>query len=184
MGGESSRLATDNVFGVVNNQNSRDGVPALSVLYYNARSILPKIDLLRAEVIAANFPSVVCIVESWLSEEIEDSEVSIDDYQLIQLDRNRHGGGVLLYIHNSLTWEPVIKGPNELELLAISISSTHSSVKHCISVLYRPPSSAVTFFDNLCTAIQSISPNHFTSFVLIGDFNINFCSRDHPYFVS
>ena len=182
MGGESSRLATDNVFGVVNNQNSRDGVPALSVLYYNARSILPKIDLLRAEVIAANFPSVVCIVESWLSEEIEDSEVSIDDYQLIRLDRNRHGGGVLLYIHNSLTWEPVIKGPNELELLAISISSTHSSVKHCISVLYRPPSSAVTFFDNLCTAIQSISPNHFTSFVLIGDFNINFCSRDHPYF--
>ena len=111
MGGESSRLATDNVFGGVNNQNSRDGVPALSVLYYNARSILPKIDLLRAEVIAANFPSVVCIVESWLAEETEDSEVSIDE---IRLDRNRHGGGVLLYIHNSLTWESVIKGPNEL----------------------------------------------------------------------
>ena len=170
------------VFRAVQGESSLDVVPNLTILYYNARSILPKIDLLRTEVIAANFPSVVCIVESWLSEEIQDNEICIHDYQLIRLDRNRLGGGVLVYIHNSLTWEPVLMGPNDLELMAISVSSPDHPCKHCISVLYRPPSSAVTFFDNLCTAIQSISPILFSNFVLIGDFNINFCTRDHPYF--
>lgn len=76
-----------------------DLAPYVSILYYNA-SILLKIDLLQAKPVTASYPSVICIVESWLSEEIADDEVSIDDYQLIRLDRNRHGGGALLYIFN------------------------------------------------------------------------------------
>ena len=43
----------------------------LSILYFNARSILPKLDDLRIEVAAQN-PSIVCIVETWLSEDILD----------------------------------------------------------------------------------------------------------------
>ena len=30
--------------------------------------------------------------------------------------------------------------------------------------------------------VLATNVKEFTSFVLIGDFNINFCSRDHPYF--
>ena len=37
-----------------------------SILYFNARSISPKLDDLRA-VVAAQNPSIICIVESWLS---------------------------------------------------------------------------------------------------------------------
>ena len=44
----------------------------------------------------------------------------------------------------------------------------YSPVEHCISVLYRPPSLSVTFLDNFCIAIQFISPNLFSSFVLVG----------------
>ena len=47
-----------------------------SILYYNARSILPKLDDLRVEVVAQN-PSIVCIVETWLSEDISDSLCSV-----------------------------------------------------------------------------------------------------------
>ena len=46
---------------------------------------------------------VVCIVETWLGEEITDSEISLPDYQLYRLDRNRHGGGVLMYVHKSFS---------------------------------------------------------------------------------
>ena len=141
----------------------------LSILYFNARSILPKLDDLRIEVAAQN-PSIVCIVETWLSEDILDQEISIENYAVVRLDRNRHGGGVLMYIHTSLTWEILLRGPNNLEFLSLSIRLSFSVYKHCVSVLYRPPSSPVSFFDNLCTTLQHLSPHFFTSFVLVGDF--------------
>ena len=67
----------------------------LPILYFNPRSLLPKFDelLILCETYT---PGIVCIVESWLSEDIEDSELIIPNYQVLRLDRNRHGGGILL----------------------------------------------------------------------------------------
>ena len=56
-----------------------------------------KLDELCAVAEATN-PKVMCIVESWLSDEISDNELVIDNYQILQLDRNRHGGGIVMYI--------------------------------------------------------------------------------------
>ena len=108
-----------------------------SILYFNARSISPKLDDLRV-VVAAQRPSIICIVESWLSEDISNLEMSIENYYLTRLDRNRHGGGVLIYIHASLTWEILSRGANDLEFLSLSISSAGGLFKHCVSVLYCP----------------------------------------------
>ena len=80
-----------------------DQIP-LSILYYNARSILPKIDALRAEVFIRK-PFIICIVESWLSHDISDDELFITGYHIHRLDRDRHGGGVLMYTHVSLLYK-------------------------------------------------------------------------------
>ena len=40
----------------------------------------------------------MCISKSWLGADIEDNGLLIDDYKIVRLDRNRHGGGVALYI--------------------------------------------------------------------------------------
>ena len=164
-----------------NNSSAPTDQFSLSILYFNARSILPKIDILRAEA-ATRKPLVICIVESWLSHDISDDELNINGYQIHRLDRNRHGGGVLVYTHISLLYKYLPAGHSELELMSISISSPHSPGNHCISVLYRPPSSTVSFFDHLSSSLHKLSPHSFSSFVLIGDFNINFCTSDHPYF--
>ena len=68
--------------------------------YFTAQSIYPKMDNLMALVQAHN-PSMICIVETWLSSDIHiaDSEISLEDYHIIRLDRNRHGGGVLIYTY-------------------------------------------------------------------------------------
>ena len=63
-----------------------------------------------------------------------------------------------------------------------SISPVFSNVKHCVSVLYRPPSSPVSFFDDFCNTLQHLSPHLFTSFMVVGDFNINFLKTDTPNF--
>ena len=51
---------------------------------------------------------------AWLGEEITDSEISPPDYQLYRLDHNRHGGGVLMYVHNNYSCK-VITGPAQLD---------------------------------------------------------------------
>ena len=65
------------------------------VWYFNARSLLHKHDELCA-VVEADRSDVICIVESWLSSEIHDTLVAICGYQSYRLDRNRHGGGVIV----------------------------------------------------------------------------------------
>lgn len=44
-------------------------ISLLSILYYNARSVLPKMDDVAASVLARK-PDVVCVSESWLGEDI------------------------------------------------------------------------------------------------------------------
>ena len=151
-----------------------------NVLYYNARSLIPKMDELHS-IVESQRPLVICIVETWLSDEIRDQEISLPGYQVIRLDRNRHGGGILIYVHNAITSKVLLSGPNELEFLAVSLCTPNSNRKHCVALLYRPPSSPVSFFDNFCSALHFLNPSQFSSFVHLGDFNIDFCST-HPYF--
>ena len=63
----------------VNNGNN------LSILYYNARSILPKHDELRLAV-EVNNPDIVCIVESWLGHDFRDQEIAIPNYNICRHD--------------------------------------------------------------------------------------------------
>ena len=79
-----------------------------------------------------------------------------------------------------MNWEILLEG-SELEFLALSISSP-CDVKHCVSLLYRPPSAPVSFFDKLFTILHELAPFRFASFVLIGDFNVDICNSEHPYY--
>ena len=68
-------------------------------------------------------------------------------------------GGIVMYIHSSLSSQILSAGANELELLVVSVSSLNCSSKVCISLFYRPPSSNVDVFDPLCTVLLSLNPS-------------------------
>jgi len=102
---------------------------------------------------------MICNVETWLSTEISDNELLICNYQLTRLDRNRHGGGILIYVNTSLVFNVWFEGPLGLELLVISVNSPCSSHKFCIAVFYRPPSSNFQVFDHLLSFLESLSPS-------------------------
>ena len=61
-----------------------------------------KIDYIRYLFSCDSTPDVVCIIESKLCKNICDSEISIQGYKLFRKDRNRRGGGVLIYCKDSL----------------------------------------------------------------------------------
>ena len=100
----------------------------LVVTYYNACSLLPKIDHLRA-LVATDMPDVVCIVESWLDSSISNIEIALPGYTVVRLDQNRHGGGILMYIHSSLHFSIITSGPFSLECLLLSVAYKNCNAK-------------------------------------------------------
>ena len=151
----------------------------LSILFYNARSLLPRFDEL-CTFCENNCPGVVCVVETWLGEEITDSEISLPDYQLYRLDRNRHGGGVLMYVHNNYSCKVLLTGPAQLEFLLISIYRNCHRIN--VGTFYRPPNSSVSVMDHLFSVLESLDSSYFSNFVLLGGFNIDFCNPNLPLY--
>ena len=152
--------------------NSKD----VFIMYFNCRSLIPRLDELNA-ICQANKPDVVCLVEIWLSTDIFDSELFIPNYTIVRHDRNRHGGGVALYVCNSVLCKSLMCGPADLELLIVSLCK--GKFKLCLGVFYRPPSSPPDIFDNLCELLLSVDLSHF---VLIGDFNVNLLCESSSLF--
>ena len=72
--------------------------------HLNINSVLPKIDELRLIASETNC-AVISISETKLDETVQDEEISVQGYNLIQKDRCRNGGGVACYIKNDIHLE-------------------------------------------------------------------------------
>ena len=98
----------------------------------------------------------------------------INGYDIIHLDSNRHGGGVLLYINSVFTHSIVYSGSSELlELVIVSIMQPISMAPLTLALFYCPPSSPYCILDNLLTVLctQYIDPSCLANFTLLGEFN-------------
>ena len=86
------------------------------IMYFNARNLSPKLDELLF-LTDSHCPDVICITESWLCFDLLDSVIH---YQTMRLDRNRHGGGVLMYVLEKyiVKWLP---SHASLELLTVTL---------------------------------------------------------------
>ena len=125
--------------------------------------MLPKLDELAA-ICATDNPDIVCVVETWLGSEVLDNEVLIPNYSIVRLDRNRHGGGVAMYIHDSVAYNALPYGSADLEFLLVSLSRNNFQL--CLCVYYRPPSSPSSVFDTLCKTLLSVPHSYFSNFVI------------------
>ena len=143
----------------------------LSILYFNARSVKPKLDELKI-LVNDKKPNVIAVVESWLTEDISDSELDIENFDFIRFDRKNDlkikGGGVIIYIEKNLSFinvtTEVIKNI-DYGWLKIKGSEIEMVV---IEVFYRPPDCDEEQLKNL---IRVLSKFKTTRTVLIGDFN-------------
>ena len=121
----------------------------------------------------SNKPDIVCLVETWLNADVLVNEVAIPHYSLIRIDSNRHNGGVAIYVHSTILFDVLLVGPAGLELIVVSL--TRNDFKLCLCVFYRSPSTSCSeIFDSLCEALFSVDISHFSNFLLLGDFNVDF----------
>ena len=103
----------------------------LSCYFWNIRSLLPKIDSVR-EYVYSTRPSILCLSETWLKQEIPSTLINLDDYILIREDRKtindegyiKRGGGLCTYVKSSIKVEqldldPGIPASGDIEVIVL-----------------------------------------------------------------
>ena len=50
-------------------------------------------------------------METWFGSDISDAEVYISGYRVFKRNRNRHGGGVLVYVKNQFVQDSIVELP-------------------------------------------------------------------------
>ena len=137
----------------------------------NARSIINKIDYLRAEVRVLDL-DIIGITESWADEMIANEELLLEGYELFRCDRplGIKGGGVLLYIRGCLNASLCELKNDHPEQVWCKLKYNGRD-ELLIGVCYRTPSENVygsSAHRQIRELIDAISSK---KFLLMGDFN-------------
>ena len=122
---------------------------------------------------AAHSPHLIAICETWLDKTISDDELLIPDFSLIHRDRDRHGGGIAVFIHECLSFSVRLTHPS-VELLLVDIKSKHSRLSYGLH--YRPPSADPSDLASLETTLPPLCAN---SLLVMGDLNVDLLSSSH-----
>ena len=103
--------------------------------------------------------------------------MNLPDYSIVRRDRNRNGGGVAMYIRNSLTFiRRNDLETDDVECIWIEIKCKQRQPV-LIGSLYRPPSSPVEFIDKLGDIIHRVSCECKET-IVTGDFNCDVSGDD------
>ena len=134
------------------------------------RTLFPNIDQVKLLLIGNDF-DVLALNETRLCDSVNDIHVSVDKYAIYRKDRNRQGGGVLIYI-NENRFQHTIRSDlmsENIELVAVEINQTRSA-PIIILAWYRPPGSCIQLFEYIEQTLSKLD-NENKDIILLGDFN-------------
>ena len=117
---------------------------------------------------------IICLNETFCDDSIADNEISLPNYSIERKDRNRHGGGISIYIRNNLTFVRRIDLETddvECTCIWVEIKCKHRQPV-LMSSIYRPPSSSVEFIGKLSDIIDRAS-SECKEIIVTGDFNFD-----------
>ena len=144
----------------------------LKIIQLNTRSITNKLDQIRLMLHMKSI-DILAITETWLDNSWSDNELVITGYNLFRRDRKAsQGGGIIIYIHNSLSAERRSDLESELiEQISIEFKQ-FKCAPILLSCIYRPPDSTVSFFDGLVEIVDTIAAEN-KEVHIVGDFNVD-----------
>ena len=141
----------------------------LHIIHLNINSLLPKIDEIRHIAKSSNL-SVIGLSETKLDDSVFDAEINIEGYTLIRSDRNRHGGGVVCYVKQHLTFDVKYYFSNEIENIFIDIFLPKTKPV-TLGFFYRPPNQ-YNFLHLKEDDFKKLNPES-KELHILGDININ-----------
>ena len=144
--------------------------------FINATSLKKHISQFREILTDDSTYDVVGVAETRLGNRVDDHLINITGYSTIRQDRNTEGGGIILYVRNTLRATIPAKSntemtgkPLQVEYLMCRICGT-GTPPIFICLIYRPPKISFTenpdFLTNLRDCCSSCSHK-----VIMGDLN-------------
>ena len=143
-----------------------------TILYNNIRGIKSKEQSLK-DIIDAKKPTIVCIVETHLKGE---EQCYIDGYNVMSLNRNSEGGGIIIAIREEFKNITKIVETEEKDGEMMWIKIDNGKIKIRIGVIYGRQESRTTtrelesFYEKIKKQIQ-ISKVNDDHLMIIGDLN-------------
>lgn len=138
----------------------------LRLVCLNARSAANKAEQLEA-VIFSYDPHVIMITETWLHDDIQDSEVMPPNYRLIRRDRSSRGGGVAIAVKEDIVCRSM-KSIENFESVWCQINFFGTWLT--LGTVYRRPGSSPDDLKHILEYLLA-NTNKCSRIVIGGDFN-------------
>ena len=158
----------------------------VDICHINARSLMSldkdtqshlKFDEIVSKVVHQLKSDIICVSESWLDNTISNKDIEIIGYSPFRKDRNRHGGGVLIYVSDCF----IVKRRSDLEhddIESVWVELNITGKKILLASYYRAPLSRAqrpSVIDNFVNKFQSSVVDAIMEnpdcLVVVGDFN-------------
>lgn len=138
---------------------------------HNIRSIRNKFEEIEALPKTQNYPEVIALTETWLTEN-EEHLYNIHGYKGIFRSRPTRGGGIALYIKSNLNFKILLNCfINKIEIITVKLNTQNIA----ITLIYKPPQ---VNFNTLEDTLQNNILNRRKSHIIMGDFNINIMEKN------
>ncbi len=141
----------------------------LNIASLNINSLLKHLDEIRILLEKYTF-DILAINESKIDNSISNNEIHILRYDIIRNDRNRYGGGVVLYVHDNIPFS--IRNdmiPEHLEIISIEVNRPYNK-SFLISTWYRPPNSNLDLLDEWALFLGKCD-TEISELIIVGDLN-------------
>ena len=138
----------------------------------NINSIRNKFDELKY-LIVGNI-DVLVVTETKLDDSFPAPQFFIQGYSApYRLDRNKRGGGVLIYVREDISSKQLTKHTFNNDIEGIFLELNLNKYKLLVCGTYHPPTQENKYyFDNISNSLD-LYLRDYDRFVLIGDFNIS-----------
>ena len=114
--------------------------------------------------------AVVGISESKLDKSITNSEILIDNYDLLRCDQNRNGGSVACYVRNDFSYTQKSIFPIDIENVFFEIHLPKTK-PITVGIAYRPPNQ-INFIKTLSEHFAKLDMTNKETYIL-GNFTVN-----------
>lgn len=148
----------------------------------NIRSLIPSFMECKQIILENNY-EIFSICETWLRADTPNYLIHIDGYKVYRYDRNARGGGLCIYVKNSIITSLIDIKNNLTEQLWINVKCKKDNF--AVGVVYRPPTlDSNLFLAELEDTLGLIFPA-VEDIICMGDFNIDMLKLDNlDYFFS
>ena len=142
----------------------------LIIGHLNINSIRNKFEMI-AEIIK-DF-DIFLISESKLDSTFPNAQFKITGFKIFRYDRNRFGGGLLLYVNDKIPSKILDKHSISTDTELIAVKFYQNKRKWLSLCVYKPQSPNDLFFDEAISAITNEFSAQYEHIVIFGDFNMS-----------